>query len=314
MMQPFKALGRILAMLAMGIAAGCNPQRPASTPRPVAEAFGESELWYSVTNEVVVMGIGSTIEHVKIVADSTHSCTADRPGGTVTFDGATLHVTSDFIGASGADCGVDLTGRMTSTAADNPLDLEGSASGHVLVTGTETPVSEMLWLRRSDPCADIPPLGSSELAVYALGSAPLIVVLGWPVPLSLPGDVEFAVIGSGDGSLYGSAALPPDAPDGAKTPYTFSIPAEGSALTVSFEGTTLSMEGEVELTDATTNGGATVGVATVRFSGTVAGCWQINAQGPEQLLRLDGAGHYTIAGREGDWTTLYLYHVEHTAP
>ncbi len=313
-MQPSRALDLILVVLGTGIVTGCNPPRPTNTPQREVGALQERELWYAVTNEVVVMGIGNTIEHVRIVAAATDACTADRPGGTATFDGATLRVESAFVGASGSDCAVDLTGSMTSYAADNPLDLEGGATGRVTVDGTETPLTDMLWLRRSNPCTGILALGSSDLAVYALGSAPLIVVLGWPVPLSLPGDVEFAVIGSGDGALYGSTALPPAAPGGEKTPYTFSIPAEGSTLTVAFDGTTLSMEGAVVLTDATTNGAAPIGTATVNFSGTVAECWQISTQEPEQLLRVAGAGHYSIAGSEGDWTTLYLYHVEHAAP
>ena len=312
-------------MLGAGI--GCDTQGSSSSGPPrVSQPFGEDEHWSLLAaaapeeagwdTAINIVGSGDTIDAISIFsfgvlpdAGSTQLARgAQDPAGTVTFDGKTLHVQSQFqVEGTGEECSVDLTATVTGLRSD-----AWSASGGGVVTAgyDEFAATPEMVLRRSLPCDSVLAWEENNLegTRFTLSNSPCVVPDLLPFGLPVSGEV-LEIVWSDPAFTGWLGVFPEWLGVGGADEYDLAGPADGTSVALSFDGETFSIEAEGTYEGATTNGVAETGEFTIHFTGTVTHCWvsAVDAGGAgEQNLRVDGTGSYGALGQEWELTTVYL--------
>ncbi|HEY3245655.1 MAG TPA: hypothetical protein VGM03_20110 [Phycisphaerae bacterium] len=304
---------------------------PVVTPEPTctlpSAPFGESESWILQSNpaggnEIAVsaFGQGTQMVSIELITDPVlrTSCRADDVEAVVTFDGQRFSLNAAFQDQNGSDtCSVELTADV---GACGPSTLAGYPANLFQITGTgRATVGE-----RSYALATLDLIRFLEPSQIPCSGPPrLLTGREWYVSnfemysSSFEFDEDQIAIsfsGFGDFLEYGDAFRYGD--DAA-------VSCDFSNATVTFDGQTLTVSGQIEATpvDGDVEGPVVQQSCAISFTGTVANCGSLDSFNglslpaqSGQLLRIEGTGMLTVEGNETPVNTLFLTVLEPLMP
>lgn len=264
--------------------------------------FGDDEVWFVSSDNLITLGYGGTAEAVIVVDDNEIVCLAQEPGASVNYiDGVFTLATQFSSPDTDRDCEILLeadASACASTAQEEPCDFTATSGVAKFGSSQAQWTDNTLW--RLPACEEVPSDLADEAAWGFFNLHPFIV----PYVLDPASFGGFVLVGGEfDTALAATVAF---AADG-------SCLDESPAGDVDWDGRTLSIDLTLDADDNSSGVGGP-GECLVSFNGTLTYCALFDpsvmtpgstAQ-PGRLVRIDGTGSFTSPDGVTTMNTMYL--------